>query len=139
MRPPALEQRLELGQIPFEERRARVRLPNAREMFARPRRPWIDLDVEDSRESLAAVANRNRQPERAVLRLDAVPVPPTVLVVLDIVVVDEHVGTPQLIEEAQPGEIARLQHDHGGAVIDIKEDAIFFFFFFFFFFYFLFA
>jgi len=103
MRPLALEQCLQLRQITAEKRGARVRLSHARDMFARPRRPSIDLDVEDSRESLPAVPNRHRQPERAVLRLDTIPVAPTVLVVLDIVVVHENVRTAQLIEEPQPG------------------------------------
>jgi hypothetical protein len=57
------------------------------------------------------VQHRNGQPLRAVLRLDSVAIAPSVLVVLHIVVVHEHVRTTQLIEEAKPGQISGLQHD----------------------------
>jgi hypothetical protein len=34
------------------------------------------------------------------------------LVVLHVVVVDEHVGAAKLIEESEPGQVPRLQDDH---------------------------
>ena len=66
----------------------------------------------------SAVANRHGQPLRAVLRLDAVAVPPAMLVVLHVVVIDEHVGTPQLIEEPEPRQVAGLQDDDRGSSED---------------------
>jgi hypothetical protein len=36
-----------------------------------------------------------------------------VFVVLHVIVIDEHIGAPELIEEAEPREIPGLEHDDG--------------------------
>jgi hypothetical protein len=93
------------------ERRLSVELPERAEVLARPRRSRIDLHIIDARLAKAVMTHGHRQPLRPVWRLDAIAIPPPVLVVLNVIVIDKHVGAPHLIEEAQPRQVARLQHD----------------------------
>src|SRR4029078_4552439 len=87
------------------------RLPQRGDMLARPRLPPIDLGLENARHSATVVKHRHRQPLRPALRLDVVSLTPPMLVVLHIVVIDEHVGAGHLVEEAEPWQVSGLQYD----------------------------
>ena len=79
-------------------------------MLPRPGLPVVNFDVTNLLAMASAVEDGYRQPERAVRRFDAVAITPAVLVELDIIVVDEDVGTPHLVEETKPGQVAGLKN-----------------------------
>jgi len=71
-----------------------------------PRLRRVDRDVVDRRAEVGV--HRHRQPARARRRLDAVPVLPTVLLVLHRVEEDEAVGCGPLGEVPEPRQVVRL-------------------------------
>src|SRR5262245_65632623 len=85
---------LESRNVLLHEWSSGVCLPDAGEMLLRPVGSRVNGHIEDARLVQAAVPHGNGQPQWSALRLDAVAISPSVRVVLDIVVVEEHIGTP---------------------------------------------
>src|SRR5215467_11446967 len=77
--------------------------------------PWlagVDARLPVGRLALATGEDGDGEPEQSLVGLDAVAIPPAVLVVLDVVVEDEDVALVERVEVAEPGEIAGLEHAH---------------------------
>src|SRR5215472_4063855 len=112
--PASLEHLLERGQVAVKVRRRAVELLERPHVFAGPWRPVVDLHLVDGRPVPAGMEHGHGQPMGpASGRLDAVAVAPTVLVELDVVIVDEHARALQLVEESQPRKVSGLEHDQG--------------------------
>src|SRR6516162_2273721 len=80
-------------------------------MFFAPMLGVVDGDGVVCGPILFVGADGNSQPLRALGRLDAVAIAPTVLVELNVVVNDENIAAVKLGEIAEPGQVARLQND----------------------------
>jgi hypothetical protein len=78
-------------------------------MFGAPVLTIVDFDVTDSLTRSSRMADRHRQPHRAVHPLYPVPISPTMLVVLYVIVEYKDVHPIDLIEISEPREIAGLQ------------------------------
>ena len=111
MRPRAPEHRLERAEHLLEGAGLGVVDPERLQMLARPGLACIDARVAVGRQSLAVGQHGDGEPERPLVRLDAVAVSPAMLVVLDIVVEDEDVALVELIEVAEPRQVAGLEDD----------------------------
>ena len=92
------------------KRRICVGLFDASQMPAGPRLPAIDFNFINLLAHAAFVQHWNRQPGRAICGLDAITITPAVLIELYVVIKYKDVAAVQLIEKAEPGQIARLQY-----------------------------
>src|SRR5262249_19431861 len=106
------EHRLQGLEYRGESRGARVVSPERLEVLAGPGLAGVDARRPVGRLALATGEEGDGEPEQALVGFDAVAVPPAVLVVLDVVVEDEDVALVELVEVAEPGEIAGLEHNH---------------------------
>src|SRR5579862_2150056 len=79
-----------------------------------PKLGVVYFDVADALPRESSSLHRYGQPMRPLDRLDTVAVTPTVLIELNIVIVDEHVTALHLIEKAEPRDIAGLKNYERG-------------------------
>src|ERR1700680_5221677 len=80
-------------------------------MLTTPGLAIVDFHCIDRLRHAPFLENGNRQPDRSFRALDAIAIAPPVLVELDVVVPDEGVRLPHLIEIAKPRQVAGLEHN----------------------------
>src|SRR5262249_25531246 len=112
MGPWPLEHGLQGLEYRGESRGPRVAAPERLEMLAGPGLAGVDARLPVGRLAPATGENGDGEPKQSLVGFDVVAVPPAVLVVLNVVVEDEDVALVELVEVAEPGEIAGLEHDH---------------------------
>src|SRR5437016_13835435 len=80
-----------------------------------PRTIPVDLNVAnfDCILDVCLLMHRNREPLRALPRLDAISITPTMFVILHVVVKDENIRFLDLVEVASPWDIGGLQNRAG--------------------------
>ena len=83
-------------------------------MFTAPSRLSINFYFVDEWFAFAPMSNWNCEPGSLAIRsFYPISIPPTMFVELNIIEIDKYIGLLHLIEEAEPGEIPRLQYRDG--------------------------